>query len=70
MAVSSVTARAGGRKFLLSILGALLTLPLSMLNAPGEAYIALAGIIGTFNGADAFITGKSLLKGVTKDAPE
>lgn len=46
----------GGRKYSLTVFGTIMTPVLALLHAPGDAYIALAGIIGTFNGANAVAT--------------
>lgn len=43
----------GGRKFILSVLGVALIPVLAHMHAAGDAYLALAALVGAYNGANA-----------------
>lgn len=45
--------RLGGRKFIVTNLALFLLVPLAWLKASGEAFLALGGIAGAFQGANA-----------------
>lgn len=55
---------AGGRKFLLAGVATVLVPVLAKFTAPGEAYIALAGIVASYSAGNAVVTKASFRAGV------
>lgn len=63
--MSDLIGKAGGRKFVQSMTGTGLVPLLAALHAPGEAYLALAGIVAAFVGGNTMVSRKALDAGVS-----
>lgn len=54
--------RLGGRKFVICSAGLVLVPVLAALKAPGDAYLALGGIVASFAASNAVVTKASLTR--------